>query len=231
MSSKKGNENTVVVTGTGSGVGLAIAEALLAGGWKVVGLDIRKPVIQNPSFRGIQIDLTNSEDLQPVADSLVGVKALVHAAGFMRVGPLGELDPDDGLLMWKIHVGAATLLANVLAPHMGAGGRIVLIGSRVASGQGGKSQYAAAKAALIGLVKSWAIELALLGITANVVSPAATDTEMLNDPLRASVQPNVPPIGRFIRPNEIAAYVVFLLGRDAGAITGQNLLICGGSSL
>src|SRR5213078_3778068 len=87
-------------------------------------------------------------------------------------------------------------LSNAVAPKLPAGGRIVLIGSRTASGAAGHSQYAASKAALVALARSWAIELAPRGITVNVVAPAATDTAMLHDPARGQVEPRLPPIGR-----------------------------------
>jgi NAD(P)-dependent dehydrogenase (short-subunit alcohol dehydrogenase family) len=65
----------------------------------------------------------------------------------------------------------------------------------------------------------------------NVVAPAATETPMLADPSRSSVAPKLPPIGRYIKVEEVAATVCFLLSPDAAAITGQQLVICGGSSL
>jgi len=114
---------------------------------------------------------------------------------------------------------------------MAEGGRIIFIGSRTAAGASGRGQYAATKAALVALARSWAIELAPRRITVNVVAPAATDTPMLHDPARAAAAPRMPPIGRYIQPSEVAAMVAFLLGPEAGAITGQNLVICGGSSL
>jgi NAD(P)-dependent dehydrogenase (short-subunit alcohol dehydrogenase family) len=122
-------------------------------------------------------------------------------------------------------------LANLFAPRLPEGGRIVFIGSRTASGAPGRGQYAATKAALVAMARSWAAELAARGITVNVVAPAATETPMLNDPARGNVAPKLPPIGRFIRPEEVAATVAFLLSPEAGAITGQQLVICGGSSL
>jgi 3-oxoacyl-[acyl-carrier protein] reductase len=69
------------------------------------------------------------------------------------------------------------------------------------------------------------------GVTVNVVSPAATDTAMLADPARVAAQPKLPPIGRLIRADEVAALVAYLLSDAAAAITGQELLICGGASL
>jgi NAD(P)-dependent dehydrogenase (short-subunit alcohol dehydrogenase family) len=111
------------------------------------------------------------------------------------------------------------------------GGRIVLIGSRTSAGAAGRGDYAATKAALVGLARSWAAELAPRGITVNVVAPAATDTPMLSDPARGATPPRLPRIGRLIRPEEVAALTAFLLGPEAGAITGQQIMVCGGASL
>jgi NAD(P)-dependent dehydrogenase (short-subunit alcohol dehydrogenase family) len=135
--------------------------------------------------------------------------------------------------MWAVHVNSATVIANALVPHMRAqrDGRIVLIGSRVASGFPGRGQYAASKAALIALARSWAAELIADGVTVNVISPAATATPMLDDARRASSSPQIPPIGRLIEPSEIAAAVEYFLSTAAGAVTGQNLNVCGGASL
>jgi NAD(P)-dependent dehydrogenase (short-subunit alcohol dehydrogenase family) len=133
--------------------------------------------------------------------------------------------------MWRLHVEAACLLADAIVPRMTKGGRVVLVGSRTSGGSPERSQYAATKAAMVGLARSWAIELAPRGITVNVVAPGATDTPMLKDPAREGVAPKLPPIGRLIRPEEIAALVVFLLSPEAGAITGQQIVVCGGASL
>jgi NAD(P)-dependent dehydrogenase (short-subunit alcohol dehydrogenase family) len=149
----------------------------------------------------------------------------------MRAAPLGELKPEVGEALWRLHVDAAFQLANRLAPRMPEGGRIVLLGSRAAGGAAGRSQYAAGKAALVAMARSWAAELVARGITVNVVAPAATDTPMLRDPARAGNQPKLPPIGRYIDAAEVAALVAFLLGPYGGAITGQQILVCGGSSL
>jgi NAD(P)-dependent dehydrogenase (short-subunit alcohol dehydrogenase family) len=221
-----------LVTGASSGIGAAIAGRLLRDGWAVTGLSRSAPAITAPGFTHLALDLL-AADAEAIRRALAGVRAtaLVHAAGVLRVAPLGSLDRQAGAAMWRLHVEVATMLAEALVPGMAAGGRIVLIGSRVASGMAGRSQYAASKAALVGLARSWAIELAPRGITVNIVAPGATETPMLHDPARSGAPPRCPPIGRFIRPDEVAALTAFLLSPEAGAITGQQMVICGGASL
>ena len=222
-----------MVTGSSSGIGRAIVQILLDEGWRVTGLDLASATITHSAFRSVSVDLTDGDAIHASARDAGELDALVHAAGVLRVGNIGALDHSGGALMWKLHVDAATRLADALIPEMAerGSGRVVLIGSRVASGMAGRSQYAATKAALIALARSWAAEVAPRGVTVNVVSPAATATAMLEDPTRASAAPKLPPIGRLIQPDEVAALVTFLLSPQAAAITGQDIQICGGSSL
>ncbi len=220
-----------VVTGASSGIGRAIAMRLLHDGWHVTGLCRTTPAQTVERLRIVPVDVTDLATLEKVCDGLGSVDALVHAAGFMRTAPLGELSADDSSAMWQVHVGAAECLANRLVPGMRDGGRIILIGSRTANGAPTRSQYAATKAALVGMARSWAAELAPRGITVNVIAPGATDTPFLRDPARAQTPPRMPPIGRFVTPEEVAALAAFLVGEFGGAVTGQQIVMCGGASL
>jgi len=225
-----------VVTGSSSGIGFAIAQRLLDDGWQVTGFDRAPATLAHPAFTPVVVDLRDgTATAQASRTALDGgaVDAMVHAAGVLRVGPLGALDPDEGQLMWQLHVDALTRIADVFVPHMQrvGHGRVVVVGSRVARGMAGRSQYAATKAALVALARSWAAEVVASGVTVNVVSPAATATAMLDDPARQTATPRVPPLGRLIQPQEIAALVAYLLSPDAAAITGQEIQICGGASL
>ncbi|MEJ8853203.1 SDR family oxidoreductase [Variovorax robiniae] len=222
-----------VVTGSSSGIGRAVAQRLLADGWQVVGVQRGSADIDHPAFSALPCDLSVGIEVDDLVGKLGTPQAVVHASGVLRPAALGAMDADDGALMWRLHVDATTRLANALLPRMASAGegRMVLIGSRVSGGMPGRSQYAASKAALIALARSWGAEVAARGVTVNVVSPAATDTAMLADPARASTQPKLPPMGRLIRPEEVAALVAFLVSDAAAPITGQDIQVCGGSSL
>lgn len=219
-----------VVTGATSGIGAAITGHLLAAGWHVTGLGRTTPAVLPPGYDHRAVDLMDRDATARALDGLAPF-ALVHAAGLMRGATLGALDPAVGDALWRLHVDAASQIADALAPRMPDGGRIVLLGSRASTGRKGGSQYAASKGALLAMARSWAMELVERGITVNVVAPAATDTPMLRDPARAGTQPKLPPIGRLIAPEEVAGLVAFLLGPYGGAVTGQQIMVCGGASL
>lgn len=221
----------VIVTGASSGIGAAIVTRLLAEGWQVTGLSRRAVDCVHPNLTSLSVDLSDSVTLSAALATLPVPQAIVHAAGMMAAAPLGELEPTTSARLWALHIHAAEVLFNHFAPRMAAGGRLVAIGSRTSRGAAGRSQYVATKAALVGMVRSWAAELAPRGITANVVAPGATQTPMLSAPGRDSSPPKVPPIGRLIAPEEVAAMVNYLLSAEAAPITGQELVLCGGASL
>lgn len=233
MSNEAVQPRVAVVTGSSSGIGRAVAERLLELGWRVRGLDAAPATVEHPHFEAVRIDLSNADDTAALAPSLTSADALIHAAGVLRVGALGGLDPGAAALMWQLHVQAASILANAVLPAMAKRGcgRMVLVGSRVSQGMPGRSQYAASKAAMVALARSWASEVIERQVTVNVISPAATQTSMLGDPARAAAAPRVPPIGRYIQSSEIAELTAYLLSPAAAAITGQDIAICGGASL
>jgi 3-oxoacyl-[acyl-carrier protein] reductase len=220
-----------LVTGVSSGIGEAVAARLLADGWQVTGVSRREPDLTDAALRWVACDLGDPEAVEALATDLEPLDALVHSAGVLRSAHLGELDPAVGEAMWRLHVEVPARLVNAAAADLSDHGRIVLVGSRTSTGAAGKSQYAASKAALRGLARSWAMELAPRGITVNVVAPGPTATAMLVDPARAATPPRVPALGRFVEPSEVAALIAYLVGDDGGSVTGQELVVCGGASL
>ena len=153
----------IVVTGASSGIGRAVADRLLKDGDEVIGLSRSAPNFTDARFRHVPADLADVDAIALLARELGPVDGLVHAAGFMKTARVGELDLASGEAMWRLHVAAAAALADALVPSLPTGGRIVLIGSRVSAGAAGRSQYAAAKAAMVAMARSWAIELAPRG--------------------------------------------------------------------
>ena len=124
-----------VVTGATGGIGLAIVQRLLDAGWQVAGLDIGPAVARHAAYRHITVDLCDEAATRLALDSCKPARALVHAAGIMRVGPLAQLDPADGERMWKLHVDVAVRLAQLLTPNMAerGDGRVVLVGDAACS--------------------------------------------------------------------------------------------------
>lgn len=223
----------VVISGVSSGIGEATARRFRFDGWHVLGLDIRPPLNDSPCHDLVIADLATIGGIETAETALrdCSATAFVHAAGVMRADD-GATCADAGRGLWCLHVGAAARLSRALVARMPNGrGRIVLVSSRAAQGRAGRGYYAASKAALDGLARSFAADHVARGITVNVVAPAATDTPQLRDPARAAAPVRPLPIGRVIKPEEVAATIAFLASAEAGAITGQTIYQCGGASL
>ena len=156
-------------------------------GWSVHCLCRSRPDIAHPAMTFTPVDLLDATAFEAALRDIGLVHALVHSAGVLKVGRHDAMSLYDGETMWRLHVDCAARMMKHLAPRMPDGGRIVLIGSRVAAGASRRSLYAASKAALIGFARSVAAELAPRRITVNVISPGTTDTPMLTDPPRSSV--------------------------------------------
>jgi 3-oxoacyl-[acyl-carrier protein] reductase len=223
-----------IVTGSASGIGRAIAVGLLDLGYSVSGIDIADdPDLPGP-YSHLRHDLATSEGLAAALAAVASVPThiLVHAAGIMRGDAAQDIAQDHGAALWTLHVAAPQRLAETVLPNMPDHvGRIVVISSRAAQGRAGRGLYAASKAGSEALVRSLALAVLPRGIAVNAVAPGPVITAQSTDPARADAPVALPPIGRMITPEEIAATVLFLVSGPAGAITGQTLVQCGGLSL
>jgi 2-hydroxycyclohexanecarboxyl-CoA dehydrogenase len=220
-----------VVTGAGRGIGQAIAETLAGNGAKVAALDLEAPA--HDGILGVSCDVSDEAAVDAafgrVEAELGPVSVLVLNAGIYPIVPFEETTRELWDRTMAINLTGAFLCARRALPAMREAGygRIVGIGSSAGKAGGKRSvaAYAASKAGVMTLMKSIANEYAKHGITANALAPALIDTPMIAD-TRDLV--DLIPVGRFGRPEEVAALVAFLASEHAGYITGEVTDINGG---
>jgi NAD(P)-dependent dehydrogenase (short-subunit alcohol dehydrogenase family) len=232
---------TAIVTGGSAGIGRAIARRMLERGQDVVSIDVQPSGLAHPKLRHVHVDLTDPEATRRVAADIArdhAVTTVIHNAGIIRPALLPEVKLHDVNALVNLHVSAALLLVQAALPTMkNAGyGRVVLVSSRAALGVPTRSAYAATKAAMLGLARTWALELAPHGITVNVVAPGPIKTANFHGEVPEG-SPQVDrviqsiPVKRLGQPDDVARAVLFFADRDAGFVTGQVLYVCGGTSI
>ena len=242
-----------LVTGGGRGIGRAIAAALTAAGASVTVIGrgegpLREAVAASEAAGCAVADVTDAAKLKQqlsAAEKARGpIAILVNNAGSVESGPFLRVDPAAFTAMWDVHVmGAVHAIREVLPGMMERGfGRIVNVASTAGlKGYAYVSAYCTAKHALVGLTRALAAETAAKGVTVNAVCPGYTDTELVRESLaHVAARTGRPqsqvlaeyvkhaPIGRLIRPAEVAAAVLYLCSPEAAAVSGATLAIAGG---
>jgi acetoacetyl-CoA reductase len=231
-----------LVTGGTRGIGAATARLLQSSGCHVAATYASSDE-QAQAFRtatGIPVykwDVSDAEaclrGVELVAMELGPVDILVNNAGITRDGQLYKMVPAAWQAVIDIDLGGCFHMCRAVVPGMRQRrfGRIVNISSvNGQQGQFGQTNYAAAKAGMLGFTKSLALELASHGITVNAVAPGYTATEMVAAvpaPILETIVARIP-VGRLGQPEEIARAVLFLAGDEAGFITGSTLSVNGG---
>jgi NAD(P)-dependent dehydrogenase (short-subunit alcohol dehydrogenase family) len=237
-----------LVTGAGSGIGAAIAERLAAEGatLTLVGRDASRLAERATALEGARTavcDVTDEAAVERLANEAGEVDLLVNNAGAAEAAPLARTD----LALWErmlaVNTTAPFLLCRAFAPGMverGAG-RIVNVASTAGErGYAYVSVYCASKHGVVGLTRALALELATTGVTVNAVCPGYTESPLLEravegivaatgrdgeDARRALLREN--PLGRFVRPEEVASAVAWLCEPAQAAVTGRTIPVAG----
>lgn len=241
MIAQPGSERVALVTGGSVGIGRATCQALLDAGCTVVSLDRDPASIEHARFEAIVVDLADRAATDAVAADVVrrhDVTTIVHNAGVIRPALVADVRLDDLDVLVELHLGAAIRLVQAALPAMRAArfGRVVLVSSRAALGLATRTVYAATKAGLVGMARTWALELAGDGITVNVVAPGPVRTRMFHEVVEAGSEREQRiaasiPVGRIGEAADVARAVAFFTDPLNGFVTGQVLYVCGGTSV
>jgi NAD(P)-dependent dehydrogenase (short-subunit alcohol dehydrogenase family) len=230
--------SVAIVTGGSAGIGRAIALRLLKEGYEVISLDLQPG---DSKTRSIKVDLTDAAATAQVAAEIARshqVTTVVHNAGVIRPALLPEVKLADFNALVNLHLSAAILLTQASLPAMKAAGfgRVVLVSSRAVLGLPTRTSYSATKAGMLGMARTWALELAPMGITVNVVAPGPIQTANFHG-IVPEGSPQVDrviqaiPVKRLGQPDDVARAVMFFAAPESGFVTGQVLYVCGGTSV
>jgi 3-oxoacyl-[acyl-carrier protein] reductase len=242
-------DRVVAVTGAAQGLGLAMAERFAAEGATVVLADRSQQAltaagdgIRAQGAAGVRtdlVDVTSSADVDAwitdVEATSGGIDVLVNNAGIIRDNRVEDITDADWRAVLDVSLGGSFYCARAVFPGMKERGygRIVSFSSMSWRGNFGQSNYVAAKAGIVGLTRTLALEGARHGITANAIAPGLIETPMLasmNGPARDKLTSKIP-MRHTGRPTDIAEAAAFLASEAAGYITGVVLDVDGGISI
>ena len=230
-----------IVTGGSAGIGKVICEDLLDKGYEVISLARRASEIAHPRMHSVEVDLMDrAATVQAIGDVVARfeVNTVVHNAGVIRPALLADVKLQDLDALVELHLACAISLVQATLPAMRAHrfGRIVLMSSRAAVGAATRTSYSATKAGMLGMARTWALELASEGITVNVVAPGPIRTDMFYDVVqegseRERLLVNSIPVKRLGESADVARAVGFFADPANSFVTGQVLYVCGGTSV
>ncbi len=231
-----------VVTGGAQGIGRSICETFEREGAKVVAVDMQKAEFESENITGYALNVTDRTEIEAffkfMMDEYGKIDVLVNNAGITRDALIHKMSEDMWDLVIDVNLKGVFNMAQVIGPQMmeQGSGSIINIASVVGEyGNVGQTNYAATKAGVIGMAKTWAKEFARKGaaVRVNSVAPGYVNTEMMKtvpdkvlDPIREKTM-----LGRLGEPQEIANACLFLASDESSFITGHNLSVNGGLRL
>ncbi len=231
-----------VVTGGAQGIGKSVCETFAREGAKVIAVDMSDLTYTNESVEGYKLNVTNRSDIEQFVEYVVKkygqIDVLVNNAGITRDALLKKMTEEMWDLVIDVNLKGVFNLTQAVSPVMieNKKGSIINISSIVGEyGNVGQTNYAATKAGVIGLTKTWAKEFSRKGeaVRVNAVAPGYCNTEMMAtvpdkvlDPIRQKTM-----LGRLGEPQEIANAVLFLASDEASYVTGHTLSVNGGLRL
>ncbi|MFA1551460.1 SDR family NAD(P)-dependent oxidoreductase [Actinomadura chokoriensis] len=221
-------ERVALVTGAASGIGGAMVRELAGRGWRTAALDL-VPAADADHTVGVDVAVPEQVNaaVRRIERELGPIEAAVCAAGHYAIVPVSDVAWADWQRMLRVHLGGVLNVCRAVVPGMveRGGGAVVAVSSDLAiGGADGEAHYAAAKGAVIGLVRSLAAELAPAGVRVNAVAPGPTDTPMLppDSPWRRPSYLQSLPTGRLTSPEEVALATAYLV-EDATFCAGEVL--------
>ena len=241
------NNKTAVVTGGGSGIGLAIAKRLTQEGARVVITGRRQQVLDEAlatlgeNAVGLVADVSSASSLEALYTEVKrlfgGIDVLVANAGGGVHAPLGKITEEQIDQQLSTNVKGVVLTLQGALPLLGSGSSVVIIGSTSSMDPGPTmSIYGGTKAAVRNMVRSWTAELKGTGIRINILSPGPTNTPSLREAFGDDAEAGMAfltaksPLGRIGEPEEIASAVAFLASDAASYVNGVELFADGGAS-